>query len=54
MLIERTQKERIGLTVILKNNHIEIVSKECARTNHKFGMRSCKVCRGVKNNEQNK
>lgn len=48
------QEEMVGLTVMLKNEHIEIVSKECARTEHKFGMKSCKVCKGVKNNEQNK
>ena len=47
-----TLEEMVGLTVILKNNHIEIVSKECARTNHKFGMKSCKVCKGVKNNDR--
>jgi hypothetical protein len=48
------QEEMVGLTVMLRNEHIEIVSKECARTEHKFGMKSCKVCRGVKNNEQKK
>jgi len=36
------------MTVMLRNEHIEIVSKECARTNHVFGMKSCKVCKGGK------
>ena len=47
-----TQEEMVGLTVMLKNEHIEVVSKECKRTKHVYGMKSCEVCRGVKNNDK--
>ena len=41
---ERIQEEMVGLTVTLKNKLINIVSLECARTDHRLELKHCKIC----------